>query len=103
MGFGQGRPERAGTCQAGVPQRWKFRVTSFDSQSVSRVMRPGPSLLSLRGLNPGGQGLGPLVLWPGFGEPSSSALSLAGLHIPRSLWKVSENPGHYYLLPSVVH
>lgn len=37
---------------------------------------------------------------PGFGEPPSSALSLAGLQGPRSLWKVSENPGHYYLLPS---
>lgn len=37
---------------------------------------------------------------PGFGEPPSSALSLAGLQGPRSLWKVSENPRHYYLLPS---
>ena len=55
-GLGLGRPEQAGTCQEGVPQRWKFRVTSLDSQSVSRITRPGPRLLSLRGLNPG-QGL----------------------------------------------
>lgn len=88
-GWASGRPERAGVCKAGVPQKWKFplRIISFDSQSLS-LQGPKSRVLApclLRGAEPQRSARV---------QSASHERALAGLPAPRSLGRgISEHPG----------